>query len=411
MADASNNFIALLNRSTNLLHQIDGIDWKALVLETAAPEVDLIDQENEDESEEESDDDDLFGMLGGYESSGDEKEGATDILEEELEDDNEEEEEAALLKRAAAVHNALLLSVDTRSAKRLEFDALIDTTIGALVDKAAPNTLDDLAKMLSYTLSPSTFEDRPKSFRWSHERWRKICSTNALLSVQFLLHLMQSDDALSGWNRCILPLLLGNLENSRAYVSLLMTNDALRKTVLNLTPTSAGSQPLASNLAGQVKDICSLCLEAINDATFSSNVVARQMKINVVSSVLIHLFDSCSKLSKGIEADLKSMEDLVKNIIHQAVLIIVRGICYEKVDDGFKAQPPLLSVDALRVVSGMLLLKLYPPQSNNMKTKTSSVADGKALELWREILMLISPYSEDLIENASSGQFRRCSNW
>ena len=412
MTDLSDHFIALLNHSSSLLHQIEGFDWKALVLETAASEVESIDQTHEEDSDEDSDDDDdLFGMLGGYESSDNDKEESTGVVEEEIDDDNEEEEESALLKRAAAVHNALLLSVDTPSADELEIDALINSIIGALVDNGTRNKLDNMGKMLSYTLSPSTFEDRPKSFRWSRERWQNICSTNALLSVQFLLHLMQSMDALNGWNRCVLPLLVANSDKDGAYVSLLMTNDVLRKTVLNLTPTAAGSQPLTNDVVRHTENICNACLKAIDNATSSPNVVARQLKINVISSVLIHLIDHRSKLSKGIESDMKSIEDLVKHTMHQAVLIIVRGICYEKVD-AKRVQSPLLTADALRVVSGVLLLKLYPPQSNMKATRrASSVADERALELWREILILLSPYSEDLIGDSSTGQRRRCSNW
>jgi hypothetical protein len=400
----------LLNRSTQLLHQSNVIDWKSAALDAASPPEAKAAPQSVEESEEESeDDDDLFGMLGGYESSDDEQEGAAPNdeaqIEEEIEEEAYDEEEATLLKRAAAVHNALLLSLDLGSAaKGLDLAALVGSIVQSTDDLKTADTSDELAIVLSYILSPSTFEERPKSFRGSQEKWRKVSSTNALMAIQFLLHLLQSD-VLTGWNSIILPLLLGKPDASQ--VSLLMKNDVLREAVLNLT---ASSMPSKDGVEERAKNTCELCTQSIRSATCTPNVTARQKKINVVCSVLIHLFDIIPKLAKGSGAIDLHVKNIASNAMHQSVVIILRGICYDLVEDQ-KSHPPLLSVEALRVITGMLLLKLYPP-SNDTKAKfgASSVADERSIELWDEILMLLSPYSSEVIE-MDGAKRRRCKNW
>ena len=417
------NFITLLGRSTKLIHQIDGLDWKALVLDSVVPSLEnkSINNVHENDQEEESEeDDDLFGMLGGYESSDDsEKDIEVNVKDEgdlEYENDNDDDE-ASLLKRAAAVHNALLISVDLESAtKGIDFSALVDaiiqrTCVGekALADKES----DELTIVLSHVLSPSTFGTPPKSFYGSQERWDKVCATNALLALQFLMHLMQSGDTLKDWNRVVLPLLLGSADGTD--VSLLLRKDVLRESVFNLS--SQALQPQNSSVKDQIKNICNICVRAVNHVTVSSNVLARQKKINVVCSVLIHLFDNIYKLTKGSGVNTVEIEEMVQNAMHQGVLIILRGICYETVqcDDDETIQSPRLTIDSLRVITGMLLLKLYPPLSSDTKKNaqyTGSAADEKVVELWSETLMLLSPYSTDLIHiDGSKTQRRRCRNW
>jgi hypothetical protein len=421
-AQHAGSFLTLLSSSAKLLHQIDDINWKALALESAAPpETKPAPQDNVQDSEEESeDDDDLFGMLGGYESSDDEKVVSDDVKVDVLEDDNDQEDEATLLKRASAVHNALLLSLDLgNTVEELDFSALVEAiTVGTgdRIRNVVADTSDELTLMLSYTLSPSTFDNCPKIVRCSPERWNKVCSTNALLAIQFLMHL-QSNDVLNDWNGIVLPLLLGN--SDVAQVSLLMKNDELREAVLNLTPSAVQSK---EGLTDQITTTCNICIKAIKNATFVLDVIARQKKISVVSSVLIHLFDRIPKLVKGSGVDVASMEELVKNALHHAVLIILRGICYETVHSESNAnedrvQPPLLSVEALRVITGMLLLKLYPPSSiieTPAKSKLSNaVADERAMQLWNEILMLLSPHSTDVVAVYEYGKstMRRCKHW
>ena len=393
------NFTTLLASSTKLLHN-HKIDIKSLALEATAASPDqkpkVVEEESDDESE---DDDDLFGMIGGYESSENEVEEGSAQVEGEWEDDAEEDE-ATLLKRASAVHSALLLSVDRTDEKGLDLPALMSD--------------NELSEVLSYVLSPSTFDSRPKSFRGSRERWNKVCSTNVLLAIQYLLHLMHSSSSvLAGWNSVILPLLFGN-EEGGACVSVLVKNDVLREEVLNLTTVSS-----FDNIADEISNTCNVCLGAIREASSSLDVMARQKKINVVCSVLIHLFDNIPKLSKGTAAILAELQNVVSDALHSAVLVILRGICYETLacnGDDVKVQPPLLSVEALRIITGMLLLKLYPPGSEDPKLKNGGGAckagNTRAVELWSELLMLLSPYSADVIEDSDGqGKRRRCKNW
>ena len=405
--DTMMQFTTLLNQSTKLLYQIN-IDWRALALESFTPsttEKTEVKPELVVDSEEESeDDDDLFGMLGGYESSDNEEE-ENEGEGEELVDDNAEEDEAALLKRAAAVHNALLLSVGD-SKDLYPTTSLIDTILQRIASGTTKIEEEDVQPMiLTYILSPSTIDNRPKRIRCSQQLWNKICSTNALVAVQYLLLLEKSNDVLRGWNNVILPLLLGNADD--ANVSLLMKHDVLREQVLTLTPSAAQSMKPKESITEIISNTCNVCIRSINDSASNPSLVSRQKKIDVVCSVLIHLLDNVPRIVKGPGAD----DEVIKNSLHQAVVIILRSICYETVD-GDKVHPPLLTVEALRVITGMLLLKLYPPSSNH--TKASKEEDERVVQLWNEILMLMSPCSADFVEignDTSTRNMRRCKNW
>ncbi|KAL3796147.1 hypothetical protein HJC23_000650 [Cyclotella cryptica] len=467
-------FLTLLHRSSQLLHEIDDIDWKSLVIESLASSTRPDDDDNNESStphdsgehegsdEESEDDNDLFGMLGGYES--DEAEERDTMMpqdDEEWDDEEEEidpEDEAALLKRAAAVHSALLLSIDSPLDSKASVQDTMDFSnlMSIVIDRSnhkkesfAANDDDDdddddaqnhLGLLLSYTLSPSTFDNRPKSFRRSQERWSKVCSTNALLAIQYLLHLRmqseavvseQSSSVLTGWNSVILPLLLGinDTDGTHPTTSLLVKSDALREAVLKLTPSHVvPSSPSSDNITNQVTNTCNVCIQAIRDATSSRNVVvARQKRINVICQVLIHLLNNIPKLTKGINVNATAFQDHVSNALHQAVRIILHGICYETVysedngrEENVKVQPPMLSVEGLRIITGILLPKLYPPPSvdsdaNKTRAKvantTNPAPDERAIELWTEILMLLSPYSTELMDAAGETKRRRCKNW
>eukprot|EP00579_Thalassiosira_antarctica_P017342 CAMPEP_0201941076 /NCGR_PEP_ID=MMETSP0903-20130614/46456_1 /ASSEMBLY_ACC=CAM_ASM_000552 /TAXON_ID=420261 /ORGANISM="Thalassiosira antarctica, Strain CCMP982" /LENGTH=139 /DNA_ID=CAMNT_0048483043 /DNA_START=1 /DNA_END=417 /DNA_ORIENTATION=+ len=94
--------------------------------------------------------------------------------------------------------------------------------------------------------------------------------------------------------------------------------------------------------------------------------------------------------------------EIVQDAIHRAVLMILRGICYETVE----RQSPLLSLESLRPVTGMLLPKLYPHSTKEDKGK--DVVDERSMDLWNEILLLLSPYSDSLV---GGGKRKCCQNW
>jgi hypothetical protein len=138
------------------------------------------------------------------------------------------------------------------------------------------------------------------------------------------------------------------------------------------------------------------------------------------------LFDNIHKLTKGTEVEAAALHDRVGDAIHQAVRIILHGICYETVhsegsgqEDNALVHPPMLSTEGLRIITGMLLPKLYPPSSGDSKanktfTQVTSMAvkaaHERAFELWTDILMLLSPYSTELVD-AGSVKRRRCKSW
>lgn len=410
-------FHILLARAAKLLHRVDGIDWKTRIAADAASDVpassapkrDVTKVVEEQDDDDDSSDDDMLLMMGGYSDSEDDEMpgvGGFEDEEEEEQDDivvegeDDEEEEEALLKRAASVHAALLLSVSSPAGGGKE---LVQKTVEAILSN---DSKEDLASALSFAISSGSIDKRPTKV--GPERWRRMCLTNSLLAVQFLLHLLHSSDnevsALDDWNVAILPLLLGKPDLASSGIneeSLFLSNDALREALLGLTSFS-------STKGDDTQEGCTttvrLCLEALHHAASSKGATLRQKKVGVVCQVLVCLHDNVARMASAA-ASLESAKDAM----HAAVLAILRGICYEIVDEEGLAQPPLLSLESLRPVTGMLLPKLYP----DVKGRGSGgchTADGRAMELWRTILLLLASHSDSTREVAGS-KMRCCKNW
>jgi hypothetical protein len=184
------------------------------------------------------------------------------------------------------------------------------------------------------------------------------------------------------------------------------------------------------------QDVCQLCVLAVDQltSTTASGTAAavtsnhsRQSQLVLVCDVLIRLYDGMNKLlgkqqqrgGGGEEFALSAKcVDSVANAIHLVIVKVIRGICYAQVEQdcggGNKEDnqsvlllEPLLSLEAVRPVTGMLLPKLYPSDSvgsGSLKEQQQT----RAVELWNEILLLLSPYSEEVV---SLDNRKCCRNW
>ncbi|KAL7542351.1 hypothetical protein ACHAXR_011688 [Thalassiosira sp. AJA248-18] len=184
----------------------------------------------------------------------------------------------------------------------------------------------------------------------------------------------------------------------------------------------------------QCQTTTTLCLNALHHATFSKEMEItqqqqqqhhRQMNVTVVCQVLLRLFDNVvvattATTNKGGGGGQEvSVNGIVRNALHEAVLMILRGICYDNVvQEDNTTTPPLLTLESLRPITGMILPKLYPDNSVVVEDNndTAPAADERAMELWKEILLLLSPNLEDVQEEEVKGRYggdgkrRRCKN-
>ncbi|EJK56140.1 hypothetical protein THAOC_24030, partial [Thalassiosira oceanica] len=160
-----------------------------------------------------SSDDDGGGMLmigGGYSSSDDDEacdgDGGGDCDGEPTRiqsDPNPDEDESALLRRASTLHAGLLISIECGSGA--------DGIVAGVVSGGGGRVASLLRSVL--TAPPGA---GPRSV--TRELWNKVRLTNALLAVQYLLHLRSTSTVvgeggaangggLDGWNAVTLPLL------------------------------------------------------------------------------------------------------------------------------------------------------------------------------------------------------------
>jgi len=453
------HFQTLLQRSTNLLHSVDGVDWEQIAIEDSSPECPtssaanegdgdeiMVENRVEDDNFSDEDSDDGLIMFGGL-CSDSEDEGATEnvhLEEEEGADEDEDEEDDALLKRASSVHAALLLLLppalvddDGRAA---DGELMARQLVSAVLAKASGSEREDgcssssfsadeawtesLVSLLSFAILSSSLERRPKK-TIRKERWRRACLTNSLLAVQFLLHLMRSNEAsaspLNEWNVVILPLIFGNPGmTSISESSAFLLNDALCGALLNLSSFSSGNHNIC-----HVKATADLCLNALDHFASSKVVPLRSKKIVVVCQVLIRFQDNVSRrILKGEEVE------IARDAIHHATLTILRGICYEVIpaygkdneDDVTAYRPPMLSLESLRSITGLLLPNLLDAENNSKNSEGRDVgeteANKRAIELWNEMLLLLYPYSDSFVDESEEnehrfqGEKRRCcKNW
>jgi len=468
---------SLIQNSTLLLHQLptnNEVDWSSIVTRTdpspATPDNSdnnkLVQNQLDDDSEEEesSDDDENMFLGGGYSSSEDDEpshltsntplstsNNTTNtanavIIKDSI--DYLNEESTTLLKRAKCVHSALLLSFSPQSqspsndskegsgGSRKFVEQLIADILSTNITSLSSSLTSDnsegynkLVQTIAYLTSSKIINNNPINIsRISNERWRKVCLTNGLLIVQYLIYLLNlpstgesssssgdckesnNGSALDEWNVVILPLLFGNS-------SLFLVNDALRDALLSLSSFSSNtsSDTAASaddnNSEGRLDkcqatvNICQATLQnAISSSSGVNNKELRQTYILVVCQVLICLYDGISSSGKNEE-----FLDIVQNGIHSTILTIIRGICYTTNPESQQK----LTLEALRPVTGMLLPKLYNDATNKSSSgkdtsggqDTSSgkeEVDVRAVELWQEILKLLCPYSEEQ---------KCCKNW
>ena len=418
--------------------------------------------ENVDDDDSSSDEDDMMMMLGGYSDSEDDESPSSKSNRNNTSNSDEdvvvivEEDDAeyTLLKRASVVHSALLLSLPpptkTSTTSTADVRKIVEQLISAILSgKSSKSTStttssssneDKLVSTLSYFISSSSSSstDNKQPIKTiSAQRWKNICLTNSLLVVQFLLHLMKQQNqsntttattsVLDEWNGIILPLLFGN-NSFESSSSLFILNDALRDTLLNLSSFTTSSSPCSIDQCQTTVDMClSTLKQHVTSSTKeeqvgSSSIRRQRYIIMVVCHVLIRLYDGIMSSSSsfqfkkdneggGVNND-KMLLDVVRYGMHQTVLLILRGICYYEAEGG--GGKPMLSLESLRPITGMLLPKLYPndDESSGGEGKGKSdviVADERAVELWNEILLLLQPYSEDTQDD---GKRRRCcQNW
>jgi len=493
---------SLIQNSTLLLHQLptNEVDWSSIVTRTdpspTSPDNSgnnnkvLVQNQIDDDSEEESSDDENMFLGGGYSSSEDDDEPSptsnafatsnntpnTSIatsstkavfIEDSIEYLNEEE--STLLKRAKSVHSALLLSLSPQSQStsnvsgggsgegRKFVEQLIADILSTNTSSLSPSlpsslTSDNsqgynkLVQTIAYLTSSKIINNNPINIsRISNERWRKVCLTNGLLVVQYLIYLLNSEgssssevgvnndsgesvneesscSALDEWNVVILPLLFGNS-------SLFLVNDDLRDALLSLSSFSSSSTSLDTDTATAADDtdttannegkrlnkcqatvnICQVTLQnAISSTTSKEDRELRQTYILVVCQVLICLYDGITSQPSSFSGSEEL--DVVRNGIHSTILTIIRGICYttnnHNDNNTSSSSSQKLTLEALRPVTGMLLPKLYNDDNNTSgsekDTSSGEEVDVRAVELWNEILKLLGPYSEEQ---------KCCKNW
>ncbi len=448
------HFQHLIERGCQILHHFDGLDWNVdnkldnhggNTTTVAGGDVEAV-MNNEaissdDDDQSDSSSDDGMMMFGGglLDSDSEDDDVAMDEDEddycEEENGDYCEEEDAALLKRASSVHVALLSSSPSLVK---DGEELVTTLISSLTSSTTLTNDDvDVNKLIttiSNILLQSSTAYLPK--RMSSERKRKIGLTNSLLAVQYLLHVLDTSSSstttasssaaasLLGWKLIILPLLFNN--NTKL-------DEALQTALLNLiSPTSI---KVTNDQLGYCEDVCQLCLMAVDQlttttaaATFTTtaavvnNQQQRQSQLVLVCNVLIRLHDGMTKLmskqqqhSGGgtVDGELTSKcVESVASAIHLIILKVIRGICYATPSAGVDTEKcvmldPLLSLEAVRPITGMLLPTLYPPDGSDSSLKEQQ-EEVRVVELWNEILRLLSPCSEEVL---ASENRKCCQNW
>ena len=502
----TNQFVTLLQHSTSLLHNINSNknvvdDWLSTILTndtattnsddeskdnvasgdnkraTTQSQQDEVDDEDSDDDSSD-DDDDMMLMLGGYSSSEDEADddyssrpptNNTNNNDEDIaimmEDTTEyiNEEEISLLKRAMGVHSALLLSLPQSTATEEEGSSssggttIVKELIAAILDPTSTssdsnnNNNNKLVSILSHIIFSSSTIIGSNSKHHHHPiksisklRWQKICLTNSLLAVQFLLHILKSSSGsaasndsstLEEWNTVILPLLFGKLNSSTSSsssssnkapnASLFLLNDALRETILSTLVSTTSFLPSSSNeqdSSSDDKQQCSIqsavniCTSTLEHVTSTKEIKKlRQKYILVVCQVLLCVYDGIIIMQgqRGDDDDDDKELEVVKNGMQNVMLLILRGICYES-SSGEEAAP-LLSIEALRPVTSLLLPKLYPNDGNGNGKEEAAIKNERVIELWKEVLLLLNPYSDEwVIElNNDDGKKQRrcCKNW
>ena len=391
-------------------------------------------------------------------------------------DVEEEEEDVVMLKRASYVHDALLTSVkrngdnsaatDTATVPRKGdvVQSLISSILSGKEEHTNNNSMNDnmnenyivkLGNIMHNILStPSLSSSNNNNMdilprQMNHERKRKMNLTNSLLTIQYLLFLLNDDgddggtvgtvgggvnggsSSLLGWEMVILPILFGNTNssstnnNDNSSVKTIMNNDALQNAILNLiTPSSISMTELQMKYCLSVCELCESAVDQLTTATTTignttTTATQRQSQLVLVCDVLLRLYDGMNKqlLSKqqqqggtGGEEALRLIRQCTNNVansIHSSILKIIRGICYAQViyngvsdgDGGGEYEmvviEPVLSLEAIRCVTGMLLPKLYGESKGGSAVEEQH--QQQAVELWNEILSLLSPYSKETL--------------
>ena len=366
--------------------------------------------------------------------------------------EEEEEEDAALLKRASSVHVALLTTFSSSSSTaaapfmkngRELVEILIASILFNSSSSSPPSTTtinnsnhdDEDVKKLIHTLSNILLKSSPELLpkQMSDERKRKIGLTNSLLAVQYLLHLLgssSSSSSLLGWQVVILPLVFSHQFKFEPVVQ-----TALLDLLSPSTTTTTVIKELTNDQLEYCHGICQLCVSAVDQLSTSSSTISnnsqREAQLVLVCDVLIRLYDGMNKLleklkqrrgggGKGEEEKLELLNQCVNSVadaMHLVVMKVIRGICYAprlniEEDDNENvgkrsSEESMLSLEAIRPITGMLLPKLY---SSNVvgSDGLGKEQQSRVVELWNELLLLLSSSLDEVV--FSSGR-KCCKNW
>lgn len=278
------------------------------------------------------------------------------------------------------------------------------------------------------------------------QKQKRTNLSRALLAVQFLLKLNDIDigssidgdsvdndgkttvidDAL---NTIILPLIFGSTtttsrsSSSNNSMTIFLTNTVLQDTVMNhVYPTTT--------LSGIVNS-CKLCLDTlqcavvINNSTTTSTTTTtttrRKCILDTVCHVLVcihdHVINNQSKNRKKKKVDYDAAAAtlmVIRDTMHSAIITILRSVVVTcrtttagSIDKGNRSaneeehsnsnntSSSMLSLSAMRYITGRLLPKLYPPMKEGNAVSPSSNNDMKNISmLWNEISKLLMEYND-----------------
>ena len=363
--------------------------------------------------------------------------------------------EALLLSPFPPRHSSKDANNDTMIAQRL-VNAIISH--GHDDDDVAKTTETTKFVFLANALSNFIFQEKEekeggKRRKTNHnssnkktqqqQKPKRIDLSRALLVVQFLLKLNDIDigsssidgesvdndgrttvidDAL---NTIILPLILGSSTTSRSSSSssshssmtIFLTNIVIQDTIMNhVYPTTT--------LTGIIKS-CKLCLDTlqcavvINTTTITSTT-RRKCILDTVCHVLVRIHDhvitnQSKNKKKKVDGDAAAATLMViRDTMHSVIITILRSVVVtccttnagskdkgnsganeEEHSNSNNTSSSMMSLSAMRYITGRLLPKLYPPIKEGNVVSPSSNNDMKNISmLWNEISKLLMEYND-----------------
>ena len=364
--------------------------------------------------------------------------------------------EALLLSPFPPRHSSKDANNDTMIAQRL-VNAIISH--GHDDDDVATTTETTKFVFLANALSNFIFQEKEekeggKRRKTNHnssnktkqqqQKPKRINLSRALLVVQFLLKLNDIDigsssidgervdndgrstvidDAL---NTIILPLIVGSSTTSRSSSSssshssmtIFLTNIVIQDTIMNhVYPTTT--------LTGIIKS-CKLCLDTLQCAvvintTMTTSTTRRKCILDTVCHVLVCIHDhvitnqSKNKKKKKVDGDAAAATLMViRDTMHSVIITILRSVVVtfctttagskdkgnsganeEEHSNSNNTSSSMMSLSAMRYITGRLLPKLYAPIKEGNVVSPSSNNDMKNISmLWNEISKLLMEYND-----------------